>query len=191
MRLPARRRLSPRSPRRTTSRASQLHITATVGIRPFYPADGADAETLIKCADTAMHNAKEAGRDRYQFFEPEMNARAVERQWIEAGLHRALAQDELVLHYQPKIALDTGAVTGVEGLIRWVHPDRGLIFPKDFVPIAEECGLIVPIGRWVLREACRQARASIDEGRTPMAVAVNVSAIGSGTRASWKTSARS
>ena len=85
--------------------------------------------------------------------------------------------NELVLHYQPKIALDTGAITGVEGLIRWVHPDRGLIYPKDFVPIAEECGLIVPIGRWVLREACRQVRAWIDEGRTPIAVAVNVSAI--------------
>jgi diguanylate cyclase (GGDEF)-like protein/PAS domain S-box-containing protein len=154
----------------------QLHITATVGIS-IYPADGADAETLIKCADTAMHNAKESGRNRYQVFEPDMNARAVERQWIEAGLHRALAQHELVLHYQPKIALDTGAMTGVEGLVRWMHPERGLMFPKDFVPIAEECGLIVPIGRWVLREACRQARAWIDEGRPPIAVAVNVSAM--------------
>ena len=154
----------------------QLHVTATIGIS-IYPDDGPDAETLIKCADTAMYHAKESGRNNYQFFEPAMNARAVERQWIEAGLHRALARREFVLHYQPKIDLETGAMTGAEALIRWVHPERGLMFPKDFVPIAEDCGLIVPIGQWVLREACRQARAWIDEGRRPLAVAVNVSAV--------------
>ncbi len=154
----------------------QLHVTVTIGIS-IYPDDGPDAETLIKCADTAMYHAKESGRNNYQFFEPDMNARAVERQWIEAGLHRALARGEFVLHYQPKIDLETGAMTGAEALIRWVHPERGLMFPKDFVPIAEDCGLIVPIGQWVLREACRQARAWIDEGRRPMAVAVNISAV--------------
>ena len=106
-----------------------------------------------------------------------MNARAVERQWIEAGLHRALDQREFVLHYQPKIDLETGAMTGAEALIRWMHPERGLMLPNEFVPIAEDCGLIVPIGQWVLREACRQARAWIDEGRPPMAVAVNISAV--------------
>jgi len=153
----------------------QLHITATIGIS-IYPDDGADSETLIKCADTAMYHAKAAGRNSYQFFEPEMNFRAVERQRIEAGLRRALTKREFVLHYQPKIDLETGALTGAEALIRWMHPDRGLMFPKDFVPIAEDCGLMVPIGRWVVREACRKARVWIDEGRPPMAVAVNISA---------------
>ena len=154
----------------------QLHVTVTIGISIF-PADGPNAETLIKCADTAMYHAKERGRNTYQFFERAMNARAVERQWIEAGLHRALARQEFVLHYQPKIDLETGTTTGAEALIRWVHPERGLMLPKEFVPIAEDCGLIVPIGQWVLREACRQARAWIDEGRRPMAVAVNISAV--------------
>jgi diguanylate cyclase (GGDEF)-like protein/PAS domain S-box-containing protein len=135
----------------------QLHISATIGISIF-PDDGADAETLIKCADTAMYHAKAAGRNTYQFFEPDMNARAVERQWIESGLHRALGRREFVLHYQPKIDLDTGAMTGAEALIRWRHPERGLLFPKAFVPIAEDSGLMVPIGQWVVREACRQAR---------------------------------
>jgi diguanylate cyclase (GGDEF)-like protein/PAS domain S-box-containing protein len=154
----------------------QLHVTVSIGIS-IYPDDGPDAETLIKCADTAMYHAKEKGRNNWQFFEPHMNARAVERQSIEAGLHRALARGEFVLHYQPKIDLESGAMTGAEALIRWVHPERGLLLPKDFVPIAEDCGLIVPIGQWVLREACRQARCWIDEGRQPMAVAVNISAV--------------
>jgi diguanylate cyclase (GGDEF)-like protein/PAS domain S-box-containing protein len=154
----------------------QLHVTVTIGIST-YPDDGRDAETLIKCADTAMYHAKDSGRNTYQFFERDMHARAVERQRIEAGLHRALDRREFVLHYQPKIDLETGAMTGAEALIRWMHPDRGLIWPTQFVPIAEDCGLIVPIGRWVLNEACRQARAWIDEGRRPMAVAVNISAV--------------
>jgi diguanylate cyclase (GGDEF)-like protein len=153
----------------------QLHVTVSIGIS-IYPDDGLDAERLITSADTAMYHAKQAGRNHYQFFEPDMNARAVERQWIEAGLHRALTRCEFVLHYQPKIDLETGAMTGAEALIRWAHPERGLIFPTEFVPIAEDCGLIVPIGQWVLREACRQARAWIDEGRRPTAVAVNISA---------------
>jgi diguanylate cyclase (GGDEF)-like protein/PAS domain S-box-containing protein len=153
-----------------------LHVTASIGISIF-PDDGPNAEALIKCADTAMYHAKDKGRNTYQFFERAMNARAVERQSIEAGLHRALERGEFVLHYQPKIDLETGATTGAEALIRWAHPERGLMFPKDFVPIAEDCGLIVPIGRWVLREACRQARAWMDDGRPPLAVAVNVSAV--------------
>ena len=153
-----------------------LHVTATIGIS-IYPDDGPDAEKLITCADTAMYHTKEGGRNNYHFFEPEMNVRAVERQWIEAGLHRALDRREFVLHYQPKIDLETGAMTGAETLIRWVHPDRGLMFPNDFVPIAEDSGLIVPIGQWVLREACRQSRAWIDEGQRPISVAVNISAV--------------
>src|SRR6185295_4419403 len=124
-----------------------LHVSVTIGIS-IYPDDGPDAEKLIKCADTAIYHAKDGGRNNYQFFEPDMNARAVERQWIEAGLHRAVARHEFVLHYQPKIDLQTGAMTGAEALIRWAHPERGLIFPTDFVPIAEDSGLIVPIGRW-------------------------------------------
>jgi diguanylate cyclase (GGDEF)-like protein/PAS domain S-box-containing protein len=154
----------------------QLHVTVTIGISVF-PDDGPNAETLIKCADTAMYHAKGRSRNTYQFFEQEMNARAVERQSIEAGLHRALVQREFVLHYQPKIDLETGVTTGAEALIRWVHSERGLLLPKDFVPIAEDCGLIVPIGQWVLREACRQAQAWIDEGRRPLPVAVNISAV--------------
>jgi len=153
-----------------------LHVTVTIGIGIF-PDDGPNAETLIKCADTAMYHGKEKGRNTYQFFERAMNARAVERQSIEVGLHRALKQREFLLHYQPKIDLETGATTGAEALIRWLHPERGLMLPKGFVPIAEDCGLIVPIGQWVLREACRQARAWIDEGRRPLPVAVNISAV--------------
>jgi diguanylate cyclase (GGDEF)-like protein/PAS domain S-box-containing protein len=153
-----------------------IHITGTIGIS-VYPEDGCDAKTLIKCADTAMYHAKERGRNCYQFFEQNMHARAVERQQTEAGLHLALARHEFVLHYQPKVDLDTGMICGTEALLRWVHPERGLLSPKEFVPIAEDDGLMVPIGRWVLGEACRQARAWIDEGRRPMAVAVNISAV--------------
>jgi diguanylate cyclase (GGDEF)-like protein/PAS domain S-box-containing protein len=153
-----------------------LHVTASIGVS-IYPDDGRDAETLIKCADTAMYHAKESGRNNYQFFTPDMNARAVERQWIETGLRRALARHEFVLHYQPKINLETGVMTGAEALIRWMHPDRGLIYPTQFVPIAEDSGLIVPIGQWVLREACAQARAWIDAGRPPTPMAVNISAV--------------
>jgi diguanylate cyclase (GGDEF)-like protein/PAS domain S-box-containing protein len=153
----------------------QLHVTAAIGIS-IYPDDGEDAETLVKGADTAMYHAKAAGPNTYRFFERGMNARALERQVIEAALQRALGKGEFVLHYQPKVDLDTGAMTGAEALIRWAHPERGLMLPKDFVPIAEDCGLMVPIGQWVVREACRQARSWIQEGRPPMAVAVNVSA---------------
>ncbi|OFW03821.1 MAG: hypothetical protein A3I61_16360 [Acidobacteria bacterium RIFCSPLOWO2_02_FULL_68_18] len=118
-----------------------------------------------------MYHAKESGRNNHQFFKPDMNARAVERQWIAANLRRALAQHEFVLHYQPKVDLETGLMTGAEALIRWRHPHRGPIYPAQFVPIAEDCGLMVPIGQWVLREACAQAQAWIDAGRRPTTVA--------------------
>jgi diguanylate cyclase (GGDEF)-like protein/PAS domain S-box-containing protein len=153
-----------------------LHVTASIGIS-VYPYDGLDAETLIKNADTAMYQAKENGRQRYQFFKPEMNTRAVERQSIEGGLRRALERREFALHYQPIIDLRTGAITGAEALIRWMHPTRGLIAPVQFIPVAEDCGLIVPIGNWVLREACRQAQAWIDAGLPKITMAVNVSAV--------------
>ncbi len=153
-----------------------LHITTSIGISVF-PHDGGDAETLIKNADTAMYQAKENGRNGIQFFRAEMNARAVERQSIEQGLRVALERDEFVLHYQPKIDLSSGAVTGAEALIRWTHPTRGLLAPTQFIPIAEQSGLIVPIGRWVLREACRQMRVWRDAGLSLHNMAVNVSAV--------------
>jgi len=153
-----------------------LHISVSIGIS-IYPDDGQDAESLIRSADTAMYHAKENGRDNYKFFEQSMNARAVQRQFIETGLRRALARQEFVLYYQPKINLQSGAIVGVEALIRWQHPQRGLLPPAQFVPIAEDCGLILPIGRWVLREACRQARAWQDAGLPPITIAVNTSAL--------------
>ncbi|MGC2421702.1 MAG: EAL domain-containing protein [Candidatus Acidiferrales bacterium] len=153
-----------------------LGVSASIGIS-IYPDDGLDLETLIKNADTAMYQAKDHGRNNYRFFEKEMNIRAVERQSIEESLRGALDREEFLLQYQPKINLKTGAITGGEALIRWLHPERGLIASLQFVPIAEDSGLILPIGRWVLREACRQARAWRDAGLPPLAVAVNISAV--------------
>ena len=148
----------------------------SIGIS-IYPDDGQDAETLIRSADTAMYHAKENGRNNYMFFEQDMNARAVQRQSTEAGLRRALERREFVLHYQPKINLHSGTIVGVEALIRWQHPEQGLLPPAQFVPVAEDCGLILPIGRWVLREACRQARAWRQAGLPPIIVAINTSAL--------------
>jgi diguanylate cyclase (GGDEF)-like protein/PAS domain S-box-containing protein len=154
----------------------ELHITTSIGISLF-PGDGEDADTLIKNADTAMYHAKERGRNSYQFFKSEMNARAVERQSIEADLRRAIDRNEFVLHYQPKINLSSGEVTGAEALIRWTHPTKGMIWPESFIEIAEECGLIIPIGRMVLRQACAQAKAWMSQGFPPMTIAVNISAL--------------
>jgi diguanylate cyclase (GGDEF)-like protein/PAS domain S-box-containing protein len=153
-----------------------LHINGSIGIS-VYPEDGEDAETLIKNADMAMYHAKKKGRDNFQFFKAEMNLKAVERQSLEGSLRRALERQEFLLHYQPKVNLDTCEITGVEALIRWQQPDRGLVPPSQFVPIAEDCGLIVSIGRWVLREACRQARAWQNAGLPPLPISVNVSAV--------------
>ena len=153
-----------------------LHITTSIGVS-VYPDDGRDAETLIKNADTAMYQAKENGRQSYQFFTPAMNVRAVERQFIEEGLRSALERREFTLDYQAKINLKTGAITGAEALLRWKHPTRGLIPPAEFIPVAEECGLIRPIGSWVLREACRQARAWVNKDLPVATMAVNVSAM--------------
>jgi EAL domain-containing protein (putative c-di-GMP-specific phosphodiesterase class I) len=152
-----------------------LYIDGSIGIS-VYPGDGADAETLIKNADTAMYHAKEHGRNNFQFFEAEMNSKAVERQSLESGLRLALERREFLLHYQPKVNLDTGEVTGVEALIRWLRPDRGLVPPSHFIPVAEDSDLILPIGRWVLREACRQAREWQDADLPFNRISVNVSA---------------
>ena len=151
-----------------------LHLTASIGVS-VHPDDGLDAETLIKNADTAMYQAKENGRQSYQFFKPAMNVRAVERQSIEESLRRALERKEFSLHYQPKVKLDTGEITGAEALLRWTHPTRGLVSPATFIPVAEDCGLILPIGRWVLREACEQARTWLDAGLPLGTIAVNIS----------------
>jgi diguanylate cyclase (GGDEF)-like protein/PAS domain S-box-containing protein len=154
----------------------ELHVTASIGLST-YPDDGRDTESLIKAADTAMYQAKEKGRNNYQFFKKNMNVRAVSRQSIEGGLRRALRRQEFVLHYQPRISLETGKITGVEALIRWMHPDLGLVPPLHFLPIAEDCGLILPIGQWVLRETCRQVREWIDSGLRVVPAAVNVSCL--------------
>lgn len=154
----------------------ELHVTVSIGIS-IYPDDGQDAETLIKNADTAMYQAKESGRNHYQLFAQNMNAQAVERHSIESGLRNALERQEFVLHFQPKINLVSGAISGIEALIRWQHPQRGLILPEQFVGIAEECGLIVPIGEWVLREACTQAQRWQSAGLAPVTVAVNISTV--------------
>jgi diguanylate cyclase (GGDEF)-like protein/PAS domain S-box-containing protein len=153
-----------------------LHIEGSIGIS-VYPEDGEDAETLIQNADMAMYHAKENGRNNFQFFKEEMNLRAVERQSLEGSLRRALEREEFLLHYQPKVNLDTGEITGVEALIRWQQPGLGLVPPSQFVPIAEDCGLIIPIGRWVLREACRQAREWQDAELPFKRVSINVSAV--------------
>jgi diguanylate cyclase (GGDEF)-like protein/PAS domain S-box-containing protein len=154
----------------------ELRVTATVGVS-IYPEHGEDEETLINNADDAMYSAKGANANTCHFFESSMNVRAVEWRAVQIGLECALARREFELHYQPKVNLESGAIVGAEALIRWRHPDRGLVSPKDFVPIAENCGLIVPIGQWVVREACRQARAWQDAGLAPPPVAVNISAL--------------
>jgi diguanylate cyclase (GGDEF)-like protein/PAS domain S-box-containing protein len=153
-----------------------LHVTASIGVS-VYPDDGLDAETLIKNADTAMYQAKENGRQSYQFFKPAMNARAVERQSIEESLRRALERHQFSLHYQPKINFRTGAITGAEALLRWTHPVLGSVSPAVFIPVAEACGLIVPIGNWVRRQACAQAQAWVEAGLPATTMAVNVSAM--------------
>jgi diguanylate cyclase (GGDEF)-like protein/PAS domain S-box-containing protein len=153
-----------------------LHVTTSIGLS-VYPNDGLDAETLIKNADTAMYQAKENGRQGYQFFKPAMNIRAVERQSIEESLRRALERQEFALHYQPKINLSTGEIAGAEALLRWTHPVRGPVSPAQFIPVAEDCGLIQPIGNWVLREACQQARVWLEAGLPLETMAVNISAV--------------
>jgi len=141
-----------------------------------YPADGVDADALIERADLAMFQAKERGRGNYQFYTADMNARALERLRIDNALRTALEREELLLHYQPQLDLASGRVVGMEALLRWRHPDMGMVSPDRFIAVAEETGLIVPIGDWVLRTACRQVRALHDAGFAQMRVAVNLSA---------------
>jgi diguanylate cyclase (GGDEF)-like protein/PAS domain S-box-containing protein len=153
-----------------------LQITASVGIG-IYPDDGTDAETLVKNADIAMLNAKDNGRNNYQFFKADMNEHALERQSLESGLRHALERQEFVLYYQPKLDLETEAITGAEALIRWRQPGPQVVLPEKFIPIAERCGYIVPIGRWVLHEACRQSRSWLQANIAPIPVAINISPV--------------
>jgi diguanylate cyclase (GGDEF)-like protein/PAS domain S-box-containing protein len=153
-----------------------LHLTASIGVS-VYPEDGADAESLIQRADAALYHAKENGRNRSQFFKDEMTFHAAERQIIREDLRHALDRGEFALEYQPKVNLVSGAITGVEALIRWRHPSRGLLPPLEFIQIAEDCGLIVQIGQWVLRAACLQAQAWRATGIRFGSMAVNISAV--------------
>ncbi|MCC7167343.1 MAG: EAL domain-containing protein [Rhodospirillales bacterium] len=152
-----------------------LHVTASIGISLF-PADGEDALALMKNADTAMYQAKAQGRNTFRFFDAGMNSRALERLDLEASLRQAVAMGEFHLHFQPKIDLGTGRPSGAEALVRWHHPSKGLVSPADFIPVAEETGLIVPLGEWVLRTACRYLRRWHDEGLADLRLAVNLSA---------------
>jgi EAL domain-containing protein (putative c-di-GMP-specific phosphodiesterase class I) len=151
-------------------------VPASIGVS-LYPDDGEDANLLIDHADTAMYHAKENGRENYQFFKQHMIVRAVERQFIERSMRLAVERNEFSLHYQPKVDLGTKTIVGVEALLRWQHPQRGLIPPAQFVPIAEDTGQILRIGQWVVREACRQSRQWLDAGLRPIPMAVNISAI--------------
>jgi diguanylate cyclase (GGDEF)-like protein/PAS domain S-box-containing protein len=151
-----------------------LFITASIGIT-CYPIDCTSAEGLLKNADTAMYHAKEQGRNNYQFFSRELNDKMCARLEMENGLRQALERSEFVLYYQPRVHALTGDLLGVEALLRWQHPEKGLILPLSFIPLAEETGLIVPIGEWVLRNACEQNKFWQDAGLPPFKVSVNVS----------------
>ncbi|MDH3318129.1 MAG: EAL domain-containing protein [Betaproteobacteria bacterium] len=151
-----------------------FHLTASIGIST-YPADGEDAQGLLTNADIAMYRAKEQGKNNYQFHSAQMNVHTRERMALESGLRGALARNEFVLHFQPKVDLESQRIVGTEALVRWRHPDIGLIPPAQFIPMAEETGLIVPIGEWVLKAACAQSRFWRDQGLPPLRIAVNLS----------------
>jgi EAL domain-containing protein (putative c-di-GMP-specific phosphodiesterase class I) len=141
----------------------------------MFPDDGSDVHTLTKNADMAMYLAKEDGKNDFRFFTKDVKMQSIERLKLEACLRHALDRNQLALHYQPKVDLATGQITGVEALLRWTHPERGVLPPAQFIPLAEETGLIVPIGRWVLMEACAQNMAWQRRGLRPIAMAVNLS----------------
>jgi diguanylate cyclase (GGDEF)-like protein len=152
----------------------ECHTTASIGIA-MYPSDGTDMQTLTKNADMAMYLAKEDGKNGFRFFTKEIKTQSIERLMLESALRRALERDQFCLNYQPKIDMASGQITGVEALLRWNHPELGTVSPGQFIPLAEETGLIVPIGRWVLREACAQNMAWQRRGLRPVTMAVNLS----------------
>ena len=153
-----------------------IYLGVRAGVA-LYPADGRDAETLQSSADSALHQAKAQGRGALRFFSPEMTIRAKERLSLEAELRHALEHEELCLYYQPQIDLRSGEIVGLEALVRWIHPRRGIVSPGAFIPLAEECGLIVDLGDWVLQTACRQIKLWTDAGKAPPQTAVNISAV--------------
>lgn len=155
--------------------SNDCQVTASIGISVF-PADGNDAQSLLKAADVAMYRAKDTGRNGYQFYSAAMNVHTVERLELESDLRHALERNEFLLHYQPKIEVATGLITGIEALLRWNHPRRGLVSPMEFIPLAEETGLIVPIGEWVLATACARTKTWQEHDLSGLDVAVNLSA---------------
>jgi diguanylate cyclase (GGDEF)-like protein len=154
---------------------TEQHVSGSVGIA-VYPEDGRDAQTLMKNADTAMFHGKGIGKNTYQYFTAQMNIAVKRRMTLESALRRAVMQKDFVLHYQPEVDLDTGEIVAVESLVRWKTEDSGTVMPGDFIPLAEETGLISEIGEWVLREACRQNKEWQDRGLAPRRMAVNLSA---------------
>jgi diguanylate cyclase (GGDEF)-like protein len=153
----------------------EIYVTASIGIS-LYPDDSTDQDALIKNADAAMYRAKEVGRNAYRFYTPEMNARALELLSMESSLRRALDRREFLLYYQPKVNVTSGEIVGVEALLRWRHPERGLVSPVEFMPVLEETGLIVPVGEWVVKAVCAQISVWQSAGIDPKAVAINLSA---------------
>jgi diguanylate cyclase (GGDEF)-like protein len=152
----------------------EMFVTPSIGIA-MYPSDGRDMETLIKNADTAMYRVKEQGKNNFQFYTPDMNEVVSKKMKLEIGLRKALVRSEFKLYYQPQVDVLSGKLIGVEALIRWQHPEEGNIPPNDFIPLAEETGLIIPIGEWVLYEACLQNKEWQNEGYPPLRMAVNIS----------------
>lgn len=153
-----------------------LFLTASIGIAA-YPDDGVEPDSLLKHAEVAMHYSKSHGGNSYEFYSKDINARAFERLTLENQLRRALEREELLLHYQPKVDVGGGHIVGAEALVRWQHPELGMVSPAKFVPLAEESGLIVPLGEWVLREACKECKAWQHLGLRPLGIAVNVSSV--------------
>ena len=155
--------------------SQEVFVTTSVGVA-IYPFDGADTEELLKSADVAMYHAKELGRNTYQLYSSSMNAEAMSRMQLESQLRKAVESGEFTIWYQPIIDLKTGMPTGAEALVRWAHPERGLVSPGEFITLCEECGLIVPLGEWILRTVCTQAKAWENVGLGPMRMCVNLSA---------------
>jgi EAL domain-containing protein (putative c-di-GMP-specific phosphodiesterase class I) len=153
----------------------ELFVTLSVGVSLF-PDDGADEGALLKNAGTALHRAKDKGGDTFQLYAPAMNEKAVERLALESALRKAAGREELVLHYQPIVEVRSGRIVGAEALLRWRHPEQGLLFPKDFIGLAETTGLITAMGPWILKTACAQARAWQERGYPGLLMALNLSA---------------